>query len=387
MGTTLFRLFKRKSASVATVSSAMETYEQAVPHYFNPIVPLVEDCQDEIGLEMEVENADNNMVTVYPAWTSRDDGSLRNNGTEYVSVPIAGRRIHFAINQFYDNINSDCHFSPRTSIHVHLNVLDLSIDQIAVLLLTYALFERQLYAFIGSDRDKSNFCVPMYESSYKTIKYFLNNNESWQAPQLERSRYMGLNVDAVRKFGSLEFRHLEGTKNKEKLVHWINLLFRLKIYARENTLEYVKGRINKLNSDSSYQALFNDVFSSCAWYLNARDLQRECEAAVSSLKLLWAERKLLNQLAATLKNSSCWMKYLLAKEKPQHQLYPSGFIPARPRDTEREPDPFDDPGQFIAAPIWVSNTELQFHEQPNNLDEQMRIDDIISQHAERMRRA
>ncbi len=308
---TLSQLLKR-SPNVEIVSPEMLRFEQSCGHYFKEIYPLV-DNTIEIGLEIEIEHVKDNMVDTYPLWSPRADGSLRDHGLEYVTVPMKGPRIHFALNQFFDMINSGYRFSPRTSIHVHVNVLNMNPHQVAVFLMTFGLFEKPLYRFVGQDRDKSNFCVPMFLSSYQCISHFIQfmpGQVSFVLPMLENHRYAGVNVDAVRKFGSLEFRHLHGTDDKIKLLKWINFLFRMKQFAMKTSLSEMKTVIQKMNTDSSYGAFAERVFGESRFTFDCSQLRNDLEGCVSGLKKLFVVDSFCQKLQRSVTKDSLWYAYL-----------------------------------------------------------------------------
>lgn len=268
----------------------MLAYEQGNVKYTVPSLELASE-DIEIGIEIEIERIRAHTVTVYPIWEVKNDGSLRDHGFEYVSVPIKGKRIVFALNQFFGTVNHGYRFSPRTSIHVHMNVLDLKCEQIGSLLTLYMVFERLFYKFIGGDRDKNNFCVPMLDCVGPGVASIISQflQPKIQLQNLEHHRYMGVNVDAVRKFGSLEFRHLGGTDNKARILTWINLIFCLKKFVQDKTWDQVYERLCMLNTTSAYYALFNDVFGKFGVALDASQLQNDMEYAVSRAKRVKAD--------------------------------------------------------------------------------------------------
>jgi hypothetical protein len=294
--TELFKILKRKTAKVEQVSADMLAYEERFPEFSKEIVSLV-GMNQEIGIEIEVERVDNysaSLVQEYSVWSQREDHSLRDNGWEFVSLPIKGNRITFALNQFFATINSNCRFSPRTSIHIHCNVLDMSPEKIAVMLGAYSLTEELLYKFVGEERDKSNFAVPFKESdAYDFIEYFLDDRINFN---LEANRYAGLNIDSIRKFGTLEFRHLGGTSDKVKIVKWINLIFCLKRYAQKTEWATMKYNIDRLNTVSSYALLVNEIYGECKGYLDQSKLLKDMERPAASLKKIKLDNAFLKQI-------------------------------------------------------------------------------------------
>ena len=370
----LYKYLKKKGAKVERGSAGMVKYELEHPDFAKEIVPLVSDDM-EIGIEIEIEGVGANSINLYEVWEPKEDGSLRNSGVEYVSCPIKGKRISFALNQFFGSINKGFHFSPRTSIHIHLNVLDLYPRQVGAIIMVHNVFEKLLYRFIGGDRDKNNFCVPICESN--TGDHFLKTflSEDYRPQSYEHIRYSGLNMDAIRKFGSLEFRHLGGTSDTFKIVKWINLIFRLKDYAMRNGWETIKDRIDRLNTDSSYMVFFNEVWGPCGVYLDSSNLQKDMEGSVSLVKKMVMDNVFTKEIyseVVALKVTNChWYQKLSVKKKSPSSV--TFEAPPRPRPHRPErPRNFDVPfglvgeilrpaepaeGRLNIAPIQVHDEE------------------------------
>lgn len=264
------------------MSSGLLRFEAAYPQYQADILPL-EDEDTEIGIEIEVEKV-RRIPEGYELWQVKHDNSLRNSGYEFVTHPVRGKRIHYALNWFFSNLNSDHHFSPRTSVHVHVNVLALTPKQIAGMALVYAPFEKLLYRFVGGDRDKNNFCVPIADVGGAGNIIDVLTMDAYVPQPLDSHRYLGLNFDAVRKFGTLEFRHLGGTADMRKIITWINLILKIRQFAVNNSLETIHEIINRLNTDSSYMAFLSQVFGRQSTYLDTRTLQKDMEKNVSYCK-------------------------------------------------------------------------------------------------------
>lgn len=307
----LYKYLGRRSAKVIKTGDAARNYENQNPQYKKSVAMASDDY--EIGIEIEIENIRHHIPADYFIWEVKNDGSLRNNGYEYVSIPICGWRIPYAIHQFFGTVDQEYHFSPRTSIHVHLNALDMTPYQITGLILTYLAFEPLLYRFIGQDRDRNNFCVPLMDSNAHIITYF--TNDIFVPPQLSQHRYLGLNLDAVRKFGTVEFRHLGGTDDKEKILSWINLIFCLKKHAMAYDYRQIVNRVTELNSNSAYHAYFQEVFGSWGVVLDTSQLQKDMEWPVSRIKSLGLTNDWFRELTRTVKINDVWYQKLVTSKQ------------------------------------------------------------------------
>lgn len=242
-----------------------------------------------IGIEVEVENTNfKNGIPDGSPWQEKGDGSLRNNGYEFVSKPIYAHDAPSALQQLLvDILGEDCHFSPRTSVHIHLNVQDLTQAQVTDLVLVYLLFEKLFYRFAGKGRHRSIFCVPIQDTG---LADFLGShgciNHAWE-------KYTGLNLcpivgnrDGVHAYGTVEFRHMHGTFDVEKLSIWIDLITSLKDYILKKGTDPIRELVSKATSKYDFEPLAHEVFGTAAKYLKYKggeELEKGLVAAKAAI--------------------------------------------------------------------------------------------------------
>lgn len=219
-----------------------------------------------VGIEIEVENIDSVANTDY-YWQGKEDGSLRNNGAEFASIPLRARQAEFALDYLNKSLTefNEPEFSNRTSVHVHLNVRDMTWDQIKVLVITYAMYERHFFHQAGTRRESSIFCVPLYKSHQ--LRNFLQNEvgsvKSWH-------KYNAINLgtilgsDSCSKFGTIEFRHLFGTMDTHFIVNWINQILCLRQEVLNITLPNLLEKLRRINTTSEYFADYKRIFGQYA---------------------------------------------------------------------------------------------------------------------------
>lgn len=248
-----------------------------------------------IGIEIEIENI-TNPVPLAAYWDHKADGSLRNNGAEFVSVPLHIKQIQLALEHLFDALNASNNpdFSNRTSVHIHVNCRDLTQDQLYTFILLYAIFEKHFYQIAGTRRMNSIFCVPLFRTNQlhkiETVVYDLNPD--WH-------KYCGLNLlplyanSVTQGYGTSEFRHLYGTNNILEILNWINDLLCLRKAAIKMTKDDLLANIKNMNTTSSYMELYYQVFEHGRKILSNKKDFEEC---VSNIK-----RELFgNQYAQTL---------------------------------------------------------------------------------------
>ena len=228
-----------------------------------------------IGIEVEVEK----IIAPFPEngfkfWQCVPDGSLRNNGQEYVSQPMRGKLIGHALDELHTWLtqkNSKHDFSVRTSVHVHMNARHMSVEEIVNFILTYSLVEPFFYEFskkYTNDRIANNFCVPISHAQNALnlpgmIKEFEagNKNNAIRVMTNNWKKYTGFNLLPLGGAGTIEFRQLGGTIDLKVLHTWINMIFSLKKFSCSVSYKGLKNRISRLNYSSEYQALFYEIFT------------------------------------------------------------------------------------------------------------------------------
>lgn len=215
-----------------------------------------------IGVEVEAENVQFNSSkeTDYlrdVGWRLDHDGSLRDNGCEFIlHSPLFGKDLVTSIQELC-KIGNEKKFSmsERTSVHVHLDVRDMKPSCLSRLISLYLVFEKALYRFSSDNKREHNiFCIPYYLSDFNIhrLHYLVNNGDEINRNKLYSSfsafqKYSGLNIMSLFNFGSLEFRHLSGTLDSEKIIEWINIIQSMKKYAINSDLdveklpEYISG--------------------------------------------------------------------------------------------------------------------------------------------------
>ena len=297
-----------------------------------------------VGIEIEVEGIENHPKLYNHLWTPKGDNSLRNGGVEYVSPPIRGDEISRMISLFYDNLPKSAVFSQRTSIHVHVNCLDLTPEQITRFVLLYLLFEKVLYRAIGRDRERNIFCVPL-QDTFRVGSLFFDLQHKLPSPhhyriQEEESRYMGMNLAALHEFGTVEFRQLNGTRDRIKVINWINTLLALRLSALKFETKQLIDQILELNTTSQYRTFAINTFGSDWSWFNQKHLDKDMERGVCAIKY----SVLASKFKDALHNST-------TSECPAYQWVKRGKKETiSVSDSNTQPEGFYDEGFTIPAP-------------------------------------
>lgn len=190
-----------------------------------------------MGVEVELEGYYDNVLEDFrsklePYWSTKNDNSLRNGGIEVVFPrPLFGKDVKQAIEVLE---RTTAKFPPviseRCSTHVHLDVRDLSTEQLIRLVLLYTMYEKAIVQYHGGVREKNIFCLPFYvaPANLSNIGLVLHHlDRTADARELLYrigSKYSALNLRALFDYGSVEFRHMPGEVQAARLLEWINII-------------------------------------------------------------------------------------------------------------------------------------------------------------------
>lgn len=227
----------------------------------------------QFGLELEIEHASPEWRNPFDDIHVEEDGSLRNSGWEFITDPLPLNKTINLLGAFFDNAKDQehqrgeyylegdvpFHYSERTSIHVHTNCTHLTLDQVASILLLYQTVEELLFKWVGNDRDKNIFCVPWSQTvlSYDLITHF---NSFVKSVSVDRNKYTALNIVPLVSQGTIEWRHMYGTCDMDKITTWLKIIncFYEKVYT--TSIDEIETYITQLNTNSQYEAFLRWLF-------------------------------------------------------------------------------------------------------------------------------
>lgn len=183
--------------------------------------------EGDVGIEVEVEGR--SLPEAVEGWVVVPDGSLI-GGQEYVSrgpQPLGNVAKHLGdlTNSFKDH-HSKIRGSVRAGVHVHFNVQQHDIVQLGNVLTAYFIFEELLTRFC-SERRRGNLFALRMSDAYGLLKVMTDAfaNQDFHSLGTDDIRYSALNLTALPKFGSLEFRALEtDTYDEARILEWVMLL-------------------------------------------------------------------------------------------------------------------------------------------------------------------
>ena len=250
----------------------------------------------EVGIEVEVEGEklpDNipKSSALHPRyWTTTRDGSLRGEAFEYVlTAPVSREHVKPALSQLYSRLDKCVvHDSGRAGIHVHINVRELTLTQMFTFVLLYMVFEKVLVRFCGEEREGNLFCLRVTDAEY--LAMLLQKSISRQQFNLlstDDLRYASINLTALRKYGSLEFRAMRSPVSQEILQQWVTTLLAIKDSAArlQDPEELILGISQDGGEDFARMHLgpTMDFLGVCDWRKEVLDGLRVIQPIVKTL--------------------------------------------------------------------------------------------------------
>lgn len=207
------------------------------------LLPL-DPTKGSFGIEIECEGQNLQRLD-NGVWMSTADGSLRghfpDSAVEWVlEKPVELAKAITAVNalsKFQEQKGALPKFSYRTSVHVHVNVQQLTEDEYLNLLYTYMLIEEPLIRFCGAQRRANRFCLSINNGEGildHMNMIFRRGVEALRVIPEDAVRYAAMNIAATRKYGSVEFRSMRGTLDVDVLTTWLLTLNSIREFAKEH---------------------------------------------------------------------------------------------------------------------------------------------------------
>jgi hypothetical protein len=253
------------------------------PFSYGPVKSVA--CPDTVllyGLELEIERA--SFDWEISGFRATEDGSLRNNGVEFISAPMDYGQMAHGLQAFFKNARTDSRcYSERTSIHVHTNCLDLTVPQLTSLLMMYQVVEDLLFAWIGEERDKNIFCVPWSQTKL-THNVLANIEQFVSMSSVERNKYTALNLVPLRTQGTIEWRHMHGHNDVERILTWLRVIGHFYRVAKKYEHDVIVDKCVNLNTTSAYDHLLDFLFEDEAVHFRMPNYRIMLENGVLNMK-------------------------------------------------------------------------------------------------------
>jgi len=244
------------------------------PHLRRNDASLV-DSETLLGVEVEVEGVTKKLSTKFKEtayWTAKEDGSLRNNGMEFVfSEPLFGADVVSAVKFLCQQAKEhNYRVSVRTGIHTHMDVRGMELDKFQNLCIIYALTEKLFYNWIGDKRSENIHCLPWYaaDADLDTIGAIFRDPNSGLSYVKALHRYSGLNLNSLVNFGTVEFRQLKTTFDYSRIMDWLNIILSMKkaAIAWQGSPTQLVTEMKLLGAYAFSQKVFGPDLTAKMWY-------------------------------------------------------------------------------------------------------------------------
>lgn len=232
-----------------------------------------------VGVELEVDRDSSNIdSTVFPddrllgfTWQRKSDGSLA-SGYEYVlRSPLAGKPLADAVFKLFSG-GTKVYRTYTGSTHIHLDMTDgVPVEALRVLLLMTYAFEPYMYAVGDITRQWCGYANRLVAAPSDVLEVILGSDDlrNFNRAVEDAGRYYGLNLCALSKYGSVEFRYFPTAESPEELLSWINLCQKFKKAAVE--IGTVDKLLEMMKSKDSYNDMLDTYFGS-----DADGMRKEC---------------------------------------------------------------------------------------------------------------
>lgn len=235
------------------------------------------------GIEIEAEGEGMQEVRS-KYWRTENDGSLRGEYPEQAAEfvlkkPINIEHVEDALKSLKASLkDAEFKFSFRTSVHVHANMTDLTPEQVLNTIYTYLLLEEPLMTYCGKDRKANRFCLRIVDAEgLVDTLYHLFNDFSGNVMRFagDGVRYSAINIAALQKYGSLEFRAMRGNMDVETIHTWVKAIDRIRTYAMgKNNPREILEEFRNSDPKEFMAMVLKDVYHSFTYPRMVKEMQR-----------------------------------------------------------------------------------------------------------------
>lgn len=218
-----------------------------------------------IGIEVEFELPRGNRprdLSNVRGWTRHSDGSLQ-YGVEYVlTSPLSGDDLTRAIYSFF-NAGFELARNTTSSTHIHIDMTEkeTTLSSLQTLLSIVYVLEPAIFHIVDPSREWCGYTNPLESADVGVLASLMAGDGAKFSTGTNSigSRYYGVNVQSLAKFGSLEFRYFPTATSPSELIDWIKLAQSIKLASL--TMGESREVIDMFFDSGSYDKFLSDFFS------------------------------------------------------------------------------------------------------------------------------
>lgn len=180
------------------------------------------------GIEIEVEGKNVGEFNPTPGWSLKADGSLRDGYELVLRKPVERERLPdylMAVVKRAKSHDISVTDTGRGSVHVHYNMQEQELVKVVNFMCAYLIFEEVLVDYCGDHRVGNLFCLRVADAE-GYIDHVCSALRDGNFPGMcnDEVRYSSMNIAALSRFGSLEFRAMRSTIDPDIILEWVDLL-------------------------------------------------------------------------------------------------------------------------------------------------------------------
>ena len=214
-----------------------------------------------VGVEIEIEGVreflegrlgdmrSDRTVQLGPYWQVKADGSLRNNGAEFITPPVQLAVAENVLKEFYGRCAKKPHWqgSARCGIHVHADCRDYGQANLVALYAAYSLVEPALFEYVGNSREECIYCIPWYRAPSDAnfiakeflvtqmplgdVLYHIENGFN----RVRLSKYSAFYWGPLSWYGTVEFRQAPTWMTIGETLPWVRACWSIVDYCSTRT--------------------------------------------------------------------------------------------------------------------------------------------------------
>jgi len=248
--------------------------------FFPVIRTFFSNYRNPIGIEVEVEGVTGKGKPPgqWKLLKPHTDGSLKIDGMEFISLPISGQQVDYALyelEEYFKTMKKPLLWSHRTSIHVHQNMSTMSCEQLLAYIMAYGLFEDLFFSLCDPIREGNPYCYRATEvdpDKFMTVGDF--------------NKYCALNLAPLRTFGTVEWRQMHGNQDFKLIRRWIQLIMKMQYWANNLENDECRPMMKQLILGEGFTALAKRIFgASMALFTEEQIVRSGRRNALWSLQL------------------------------------------------------------------------------------------------------
>ena len=187
-----------------------------------------------------------------PYWKIVRDGST--HGAELVSPILEQGNVFDQITRICQSLNrmQNTEVNRTCGLHIHLKWDGMTTEQIKKIVQRYYDYRNDIDLIMPISRRDSNnmYCLEISRTDVRRVNNY--NDDLRGMWSLLGTRYKKINLESLRKYGTVEFRQHSGTMDHTKILNWLNFLVAFVDETINNTRTSDLRKTHRRNTSNSF---------------------------------------------------------------------------------------------------------------------------------------